>query len=50
MTAAARGRNIRLVGGGELVGAFADRGLLDELVLALHRSPSARARRCRRDG
>jgi dihydrofolate reductase len=32
MTAAAAGRNIWVVGGGELAGAFADAGLLDELV------------------
>jgi dihydrofolate reductase len=35
MTEAAAGRNIWLVGGGELVGAFADAGLLDELVLGV---------------
>lgn len=33
MTAAADGRDIWLVGGGELVGAFSDQGLLDEIVL-----------------
>ena len=33
MTAAAGGKNIWLVGGGELVGAFADEGLLDEIQL-----------------
>lgn len=33
MVEAAAGRNVWLVGGGELVGAFADHGLLDELVL-----------------
>ena len=32
MTAAAAGRNIWLVGGGELVGQFADAGLLDEII------------------
>ncbi len=35
MTAAAKGRNIWLVGGGDLVGQFADHGLLDELLLAV---------------
>jgi dihydrofolate reductase len=35
MTAAAGGRNIWLVGGGELVGCFADAGLLDELMLTV---------------
>jgi uncharacterized protein YecE (DUF72 family)/dihydrofolate reductase len=33
MIAAAAGRNVWLVGGGELVGAFADEGLLDEIQL-----------------
>jgi dihydrofolate reductase len=33
MRAAAAGKNIWLVGGGELVGQFADQGLLDELQL-----------------
>ena len=33
MTAAADGKNIWLVGGGDLVGQFTDRGLLDELQL-----------------
>jgi dihydrofolate reductase len=33
MVAAAGGRNVWLVGGGELVGAFVDEGLLDELLL-----------------
>jgi uncharacterized protein YecE (DUF72 family)/dihydrofolate reductase len=33
MTAAAGGKNIWLVGGGELVGQFADQGLLDEIQL-----------------
>ncbi len=35
MTEAADGRDIWLTGGGELVGAFADRGLLDEVVLGM---------------
>ena len=35
MAEAARGRKIWLVGGGELVGAFADQGLLDEIVLGV---------------
>jgi dihydrofolate reductase len=35
MTAVAGGRNIWLVGGGELVGAFADAGLLDEVILGV---------------
>jgi dihydrofolate reductase len=35
MVAAAGGRNVWLVGGGELVGAFADRGLLDEIILGV---------------
>jgi dihydrofolate reductase len=33
MTAAAGDHNIWLVGGGELVGSFADEGLLDEVQL-----------------
>jgi dihydrofolate reductase len=32
MTAAAAGRNIWIVGGGELAGAFADESLLDEVI------------------
>jgi dihydrofolate reductase len=35
MVAAAQGRNIWLAGGGELVGAFADQGLLDEIILGV---------------
>ena len=35
MTAAAKGRNVWIVGGGELAGAFADAGLLDEIVLGV---------------
>ena len=35
MTAAADGRNLWLVGGGDLVGQFADHGLLDEIVLGV---------------
>jgi dihydrofolate reductase len=33
MTAAAQGKNVWLVGGGELVGQFYDRGLLDEIFV-----------------
>jgi dihydrofolate reductase len=35
MTEVAGGRNIWLVGGGQLVGAFADAGLLDEVILGV---------------
>jgi len=35
MVAAAAGLNIWLVGGGDLVGQFADRGLLDEILLGV---------------
>jgi dihydrofolate reductase len=35
MAAAAGGGNVWLVGGGGLVGAFADHGLLDEIVLSM---------------
>ena len=35
MTKAADGKNIWLVGGGELVGQFADHGLLDEIQLGI---------------
>jgi dihydrofolate reductase len=35
MTVAAQGKNVWLVGGGDLVGEFADQGLLDEIILGL---------------
>ena len=35
MVEAAAGRNVWLVGGGELVGSFADHGLLDEILLSV---------------
>jgi dihydrofolate reductase len=35
MVKAAGGKNVWLVGGGELAGAFADAGLLDELILGV---------------
>lgn len=35
MTTAAGGKNVWLVGGGELVGQFHDRGLLDEIILGV---------------
>jgi dihydrofolate reductase len=35
MTRAANGKNIWIVGGGELVGQFADQGLLDEILLGV---------------
>jgi dihydrofolate reductase len=35
MAAAAGGRNIWLVGGGDLVGQFADEDLLDEILLGV---------------
>jgi dihydrofolate reductase len=35
MVAAARGRNVWIVGGGELAGQFHDAGLLDELIVQL---------------
>jgi dihydrofolate reductase len=35
MVAAAAGRNVWLVGGGELVGQFLDHGLLDELIVTV---------------
>jgi dihydrofolate reductase len=35
MTAAASGKNIWLVGGGELVGQFHDYGLLDEIIVQI---------------
>ena len=34
-TAAARGKNVWLVGGGDVAAQFADRGLIDELILTL---------------
>ena len=41
MTRAAAGKNIWLVGGGDLVGQFADAGLLDEILVGLAPSRSA---------
>jgi dihydrofolate reductase len=35
MVVAAKGRNVWLVGGGDLVGQFVDRGLLDEIILGI---------------
>jgi dihydrofolate reductase len=35
MVAAAGGRNVWIVGGGDLVGQFADRGLLDEVIVQI---------------
>jgi dihydrofolate reductase len=35
MVAAARDKNVWLVGGGELVGQFHDHGLLDELIVSI---------------
>ena len=35
LVSAAAGRNVWIVGGGELVGAFADLGLLDEILLGV---------------
>ncbi|HEX6308313.1 MAG TPA: dihydrofolate reductase family protein [Longimicrobiales bacterium] len=35
MAAAAAGKNIWIVGGGELVGAFHDHGLLDEIIVTI---------------
>ena len=35
MTVAAQGKNVWLVGGGDLVGEFADQGLLDEIILGI---------------
>jgi len=35
MLVAAQGRNVWLAGGGDLVGEFADAGLLDEIILAV---------------
>ena len=39
MTSAAAGKNLWVVGGGELAGRFADAGLLDELVLGVAPAP-----------
>ena len=35
MTAAAAGRNVWIVGGGDLAGQFHDRGLLDEIIVTI---------------
>ena len=35
MVAAAQGKNVWIVGGGDLVGQFHDRGLLDELIVTI---------------
>ena len=35
MQVAAQGKNVWLVGGGDLVGEFADQGLLDEIILGI---------------
>jgi len=35
MAAAAGGRNVWIVGGGELAGSFHDHGLLDELIVSI---------------
>ncbi|GGQ71024.1 dihydrofolate reductase family protein [Couchioplanes azureus] len=35
MTTAAQGKNLWVVGGGELAGSFADAGLLDEIILGV---------------
>jgi len=35
MTEAAAGKNVWLVGGGDLVGQFADRGMLDEILVGI---------------
>jgi dihydrofolate reductase len=35
MAAAARGRNVWIVGGGDLAGQFADAGLLDEVLVSI---------------
>jgi dihydrofolate reductase len=35
MVTAARGKNVWIVGGGELAGAFADAGLLDEIIVGV---------------
>ena len=46
MAKAAEGKNIWIVGGGELVGQFADHGLLDEIILGVHPSCSVLGRPC----
>ena len=35
LVAAAGGRNVWIVGGGDLVGQFADAGLLDEVIVSI---------------
>ena len=50
MVAAAGGRNVWIVGGGDLVGQFADAGLLDEVIVYSRRSRSARAHLSSRAG
>ena len=35
MVAAARGKNVWIVGGGDLAGQFADAGLLDEVLVTI---------------
>jgi len=45
MAAAAGGKNVWIVGGGDLAGQFYDEGLLDELFVQVDRSPSARGSR-----
>ena len=50
MVEAAAGRNVWLVGGGDLVGQFADQGLLDDIMLGVGSVFLAVARRCSRAG